>query len=369
MGGLQMLYKQYGNSGIEVSAIGMGCMRFEDRDILENKIDKYVNLILYAHENGINYFDTAPFYCHDKSEIITGIALSQLPRDSYYVTSKTNLETLRNDCTVDGFRRRLDMSLKRLRVDYIDFYHLWCMLDINSFNVNCEKLYAFFEEAKAEGLIRHIVMSSHMQGDDLSYAVNTKLFEGIAIGYNALNYRYRKSGIRAAYDTGMGISVMNPLGGGIIVENPEIFKFLTKDTDYNVAQGGIRFDTSHKEISVTMIGFTTKKQVNEAVKAVKNLELKPMEEICEEYQNKGITLNNLCTGCGYCDQCPQNIDIPKFMDAYNEKLLGRSIVKRLRRHWHLSAKAAVGCIKCGKCEKLCTQHLPIMERKKEIASL
>ncbi len=214
-----------------------------------------------------------------------------------------------------------------------------------------------------------LLKSKRQRTTGLVLLVSGLVFEGIAIGYNALNHRYRKSGIEAAYDMSMGISIMNPLGGGIIVENPEIFKFLTKGTDFNVAQGGIRFVASHKEVSVTMIGFTTKKQVDEAVKAVENLEIRPMKEICEEYENKGFTLDNLCTGCGYCKHCPQNIDIPKFMDAYNEKLLGRSIVKRLRRHWHLSAKAAVGCIKCGKCEKLCTQHLPIMERIKEIASL
>lgn len=364
-----MLYKQYGNTDANVSAIGMGCMRFDDRDILENKLEKYVELILYAHESGINYFDTAPFYCHDKSEIIAGMALSQLPRDSYYVTSKTNIETLKGDCSADGFRRRLENSLMRLKVDYIDFYHLWCMLDINSFETNCDKLYKFFEKAKSEGLIRHIVMSSHMQGDGLEYAVNTRLFEGIAVGYNALNYRYRKSGIEAAYKMNMGISVMNPLGGGIIVDNPDVFGFLKEGTDFNVAQGGIRFVASHEEISVAMIGFSTKNQVYEAVTAIENLEIKSMKEICNEYENKGVKLDNLCTSCGYCNQCPQNIEIPKFMDAYNEKILGRSVVKRLRRHWHLSAKAAIGCIKCGKCEKLCTQHLPIIERIGEIASL
>ncbi|ACL77539.1 aldo/keto reductase [Ruminiclostridium cellulolyticum] len=364
-----MLYKRYGNSDVELSAIGMGCMRFDDHVILENKFEKYVELILYAHENGINYFDTAPFYCHDKSEIITGMALSQLPRSSYYVASKTNLATLQNECTVDGFRRRLETSLKRLKVDYLDFYYLWCMLDLNSFYENCEKLFGFFQQAKSEGLIRRIVMSSHMQGDDLVRALDTKLFEGVALGYNALNYRYRKSGIEAAYNSGMGISVMNPLGGGVIVDNPRVFKFLTEGTNLNVAQGGLRFVAAQKEVSVTMTGFTTKKHVNDAVKAIENLEIKPMAEICKEYENKGIILNDLCTGCGYCNHCPQNIEIPKFMDAYNDKLLGRSIVKRLRRHWHLSAKAAVGCIKCGKCEKMCTQHLPIIERIQEIASL
>lgn len=364
-----MIYKQYGNTGINLSAIGMGCMRFGEDDILTGKFEKCSDLVLYAYENGINYFDTAPFYCHDKSEIITGMALSQVPRDSYYLSSKTNMATLKDKCDIDGFRRRLETSLTRLKVDYIDFYYLWCMLDNESFNRNCEKLYKFFEQAKSEGLIRHVVVSSHMQGADLKKVVNTGLFEGVTIGYNMLNYRYRQDGIEAAYNNNMGISVMNPLGGGIIVQNPEVFKYITEGTDLNVAQAALRFVASHKEITSTLTGFTTKKHINDAVKAVEKLDQKPMKEVCKEYENKGINLNNLCTGCGYCSHCPKGVEIPKFMDSYNEKLLGNSIITRLRNHWHISARGALECIECGKCEKLCTQHLPIIERLKEISSL
>jgi predicted aldo/keto reductase-like oxidoreductase len=364
-----MLYKQYGNTGISVSVIGMGCMRFNEKDIIAGNLNKCAELVLYAHEKGINYFDTAPFYCRDRSEIITGMALSQLPRSSYYITSKTNIGALRNNCTAEGFRKRLETSLTRLKVDYIDFYYLWCMLDIESFTMNCEKLYEFFQQAKSEGLIHHAVMSSHMQGEGLEYLVNTGLFEGIMLGYNALNYRFRQSGIEAAYKKGMGVSVMNPLGGGIIVQNPDVFKYLTEGTDLNVAQAALRFVASHKEITVVLTGCTTKEHVDDAVKSVENLVKKPMKEVCAAYENKGIALNDLCTGCGYCNHCPKGIEIPKFMDSYNEKLLGNSIINRLRSHWYIPARAAAGCIKCGKCEKLCTQHLPIVERLGEIASL
>ncbi|MGB8453600.1 MAG: aldo/keto reductase [Anaerocolumna sp.] len=364
-----MIFKQYGNTGINVSAIGMGCMRFDEKDILAGNLDKCAEIVLYAHENGINYFDTAPFYCHDQSETITGLALSQLPRSSYYITSKTNFGTLRADCTAEGFRRRLEKSLKCLKVDYLDFYHMWCMIDIDMLIINCEKIYKFFEQAKSEGLIRHIVMSSHMQGESIEYAVKTGLFEGITVGYNALNYRYRQSGIEAAYNTGIGVSVMNPLGGGIIVQNPQYFKYLTEGTDMNVAQAALRFVASHKEITLVLTGCTTKEHVDDAVKSVQNLVQKPMKEVRVEYENKGVALDNLCTGCGYCNHCPQGIEIPKLMDSYNEKFFGNSIKNRLRSHWFIPARAASECIKCGKCEKLCTQHLPIMERLSEIAFL
>jgi hypothetical protein len=86
-----MYYKEYGNTGMKVSAIGMGCMRYNEEDVAAGRFEKCAEIPLYAAEKGINYFDTAPFYCNDKSEIITGMALSQLKRDSYYVSSKANL--------------------------------------------------------------------------------------------------------------------------------------------------------------------------------------------------------------------------------------------------------------------------------------
>lgn len=362
-----MYYKQYGNTDMKVSAIGMGCMRYNDADIKAGNLEKCAEIALYAHEKGINYFDTAPFYCDDKSETITGLALSQLPRESYYVSSKTNIGTVGGKCTADDFKRRLENTLTRLKVDYLDFYHLWCVLNLESFAKECDTLYKFFEQAKADGLIRNIVFSSHMQGAELEAAVAKDLFKGMLIGYNALNYRFRQTGIEEAYKKGMGVVVMNPLGGGLIPNNPDIFNYLADGTDLTVPQAALRFVASHKEITITLAGCTTKQHVDDACKAVEHLTEKSAKDICTEYEHKGVALNNLCTGCGYCKHCPKQIDIPKFMDAYNEKLLGNNMKDRLNYHWCIPVSKAAECIKCGKCETLCTQHLPIMDRLQEIA--
>lgn len=362
-----MFYKQYGDTDMKVSAIGMGCMRYEDKDVLAEDFSKCAEIPLYAHEKGINYFDTAPFYCHDKSEIITGIALSQLPRDSYYISSKTNMGTVGGNHTADDFRRRLETSLTRLKVDYLDFYHLWCVLNMESFDKQCDALYKFFEQAKADGLIRNIVFSSHMEGIGLEEAIDRDLFKGMLIGYNALNYRFRQTGITAAYNKGMGVVVMNPLGGGLIPNHPDTFSYLAEGTDLTVPQAALQFVASHKEITITLAGFTTKEHVDDACKAVENLVEKPAAEICAEHENRGIALNNLCTGCAYCKHCPENIDIPKFMDSYNMKILGANMFDRAKSHWSLSLEEAARCISCKKCEKLCTQHLPIIDRLKEFA--
>ena len=107
-------------------------------------------------------------------------------------------------------------------------------------------------------------------------------------------------------------------------------------------------------------------------KAVENLEEKPASEIAKEYEGRGVALNNLCTGCSYCKGCPSEIPIPKYMDAYNHKILtgdAKSITDRMDNHWGIKQEKAKECIACGKCEEQCTQHLPIIDRLKEIAAL
>lgn len=367
-----MYYKQYGNTDMKVSAVGLGTMRYDEEDVMAGRLEKCAEIPLYAFEKGINYWDTAPFYCHDKSEIITGIALSQVKRSDVYVTSKTNFNTIGQNPTKDDFRKRLELSLERLQTDYIDFYHMWCMLDLASWERHMEVLYRFFEEAKSEGLIRNIVFSSHMQGNEIETVVETGKFAGMLIGYNALNYRFRQSGIEKAHANGMGVVVMNPLGGGMIPANPEAFSYLTEGTDLTVPQAALRFVASHKEITVTLAGCTTKAHVDDAVKAVEHLEEKPACEIVKQFEDKGVSLNDLCTGCAYCKGCPKEIPIPKFMDSYNQYILtGKKdqILERLDMHWDIPKEKAEECIACGKCERQCTQHLPIIERLKEISEM
>ncbi|MCI9423133.1 MAG: aldo/keto reductase [Dorea sp.] len=367
-----MYYKQYGSTDMKVSAIGLGTMRYDEEDIKADRLEKCAEIPLYAFEKGINYWDTAPFYCEDKSEIVTGIALSQVKRSEVYVTSKTNLGTIDagDHPKKEDFRKRLEMSLDRLKTDYIDFYHMWCMLSLKSWEKHMDALYGFFEDAKREGLIRNIVFSSHMQGDEIETVVETGKFRGMLIGYNALNHRFRQSGIEAAYQNGMGVVVMNPLGGGMIPENPDAFSYLTEGTDLTVPQAALRFVASHKEITVTLAGCTKKEHVDDAVKAVENLEEKPTSEIVKKYEGKGVALNNLCTGCSYCKVCPKQIPIAKYMDAYNQMILTGdkgAILDRIENHWGITKDKAKDCIGCGRCERHCTQHLPIIKRLKEIA--
>lgn len=362
-----MYYKEYGATGCRVSAVGFGGMRFLAEDIKSGNLESCAEVVRYAHAKGINYFDTAPAYCDDKSETIMGLALHTLPRESYYISSKTNFGQVDNPVTEAGFFRRLETSLKRLQVDTIDFYHLWCMLSLSQYRKQRDSLYGYFQKAKAQGMIRHIVFSSHMPGDDLAEVIDEGLFEGMLIGYNALNYRYRMSGMIAAHARNMGVVVMNPLGGGLIPENPALFSYLAQGASLSVAQAALRFVAEHREVSVTLNGLSTKAQVDEAVAAVESLVERPAAEQTALLPASEGGENALCTGCGYCDSCPVGLPIPKFMDAYNQKILtGRNPATRLAYHWALHPETAGECIACGQCEGLCTQHLPIIERLREI---
>jgi len=163
--------------------------------------------------------------------------------------------------------------------------------------------------------------------------------------------------------------VMNPLGGGLIPRNPKMFAHLTEGTDLTVAQAALRFVISHEEVTVALNGFSNKAQVDDAVIAAKDLKQAPAKEILARYEGKGAGHDDFCTGCNYCAGCPQGIPVAKYMDVYNEILLGGDPIFRLNIVWMISSTDAGRCVGCGLCEQKCTQHLPIMERLKRVAAL
>src|ERR1039458_6336321 len=113
-----MWYKPYGLTGKQVSVISFGGMRFTNPADIEGSAE----LLLHAHKSGINYFDTAPYYCQDKSEDIFGAAIRQMKPGTFYVSTKSS------EPNGDKLRKSLDKSLKRLGVPKIHFFHIWCVI-------------------------------------------------------------------------------------------------------------------------------------------------------------------------------------------------------------------------------------------------
>ncbi len=366
-----MLYREYGKTGKKVSLLGYGGMRFKPGDYEGGDYGRCADLLLRARELGVNYFDTAPRYCGDKSEGIYGQAFRQMKK-GFYVSTKNSVNIL-GDKTPEEFRRRLETSLSRLGVERINFFHIWCILDYDAFLLNT-KPGSFLDaarKAQEEGLIEHICFSTHAGGPDIRKMLEQRLFDGILLGYNALNFAYREEGLAAAGEAGVGVSVMNPLGGGLIPENPGYFSFLSKDGESPTA-AALRFVARHPQVSVVLSGMSSLEEVEANAAALSSLEpFSPGEREAMTARARE-SLNSVCTGCSYCDNCPVGVAVPKYMDAYNQYILTgdkNAMRQRLRAHWKIPADDAAACVSCGSCEAACTQKLPIIDRLREISEL
>ena len=357
-----MIYTEYGSTGIEVSAIGLGGMRFPDHE----DWDRSAAVMKAAYEAGVNYFDTAPGY--GKSEDIFGVALKDMlkTRDEkpFYVASKTF------GADEDSVRRDLENSLKRMGLDSIDFFHMWCIIHPDAYEKRKGAIKAF-EKMRDEGLVKHICVSTHMKGGEIGDMLRDYPFEGVLLGYSAMNFAYREAGLDAAAELNRGVVVMNPLGGGLIPRHPDRFDFLKSRADESVVQGALRFLIDDPRIDVALVGLDSEEHVREVVAAVDAYT--PLGEADKQRVRSSLkdAFDELCTGCRYCDHCPRGIPVPQYMESYNHYMLSgkpKAMLNRQRMHWGIKPEDDYldRCTECGVCEEACTQRLPIVARLKEI---
>lgn len=356
-----MINRPFGATGKNVSAISFGGMRFPEPQNLEKSSD----LILYAHSKGINYFDTAPIYCGDRSEDIFGHALSQLPRESFTVSTKGSR------AKGDDLRKTLERSLTRLNVDRIDFFYIWHLMNPEDWEKRKQQgAVEAALKAKEEGLIGHLLCSSHMEGEGIANVLNEGIFEGVLLGYNAINFPYRQHAVELAGARNIGVVTMNPLGGGLIPQHPERFDFLKSETAESVVEAALQFNLSNPAISTVLVGFENQDEIDQAVQAAESFVPVPPAQRQNIEGHLKTAFADLCTGCGYCLPCPVDIPIPKYLDSYNQLILTdgdkQAVLNRYRFHWDITPQQAKECIACGECEARCTQHLPIIERLAEL---
>ncbi len=359
-----MWYKPYGKTGKEVSAVSFGGMRFAD----PKDIDGSAAVVLHAYRKGINYFDTAPGYCDDKSEDILGAAFRQMKPGTFYASTKC--------ASPDGatLRESLERSLKRMGLERINFFHIWCLVKPENWQERKDGgAVAALMKAKGEGLVEYVVVSSHLPGEQLSAVLEEGCFEGVTLGYCAINFPYRQHAIDTAGRLGLGVATMNPLGGGLIPQFADRFDFLRGSGDDSVVAAALRFNVSQPEISTALVGFTTTEHVDQACAAVEGFTPHDAAHIQAVRDRIVAEFDGFCTGCGYCLPCPEGINIPAMMDAYNHQILQgdepKHMLNRLKWHWGTPPAQAAECVACGICEARCTQHLPIAARMKEIVEI
>jgi uncharacterized protein len=346
----------------------MGCGRFPAPD----KMDEMAQVVYHAFERGVNYFDTAPFYCADKSEEIVGLAVKEMKKTGrdFHVATKTMVSK------ADEVRPQLERSLQRLNLDCIDFYLVWGLVRADQFpERKAGGVLDAFRKAKEEGLIGHICVSTHLGHDEVGPMLDQAdgLFEGLLIGLNMLNFPMRLPGARAAAERGMGVVTMNTMGGGLLMDHADHYRHLMRRGDKNLGETALRFNLSLPEVTTALVGFRNKADVDLALEAYDRVKPLTPRQI-EAFKKRVIASSEeFCTQCNYCRDCPAGIPVMRFMEAYNYRILKgagnvHAPVLQLRYHWDVPEIAAAlsACTQCGHCEDVCTQHLPILKRFEEL---
>ncbi len=360
-----MIQREYGGTGERCSILGFGGMRFQKPEDPE----ACARMMVEAAQGGVNYFDTAPSYFGVKSELAFGQGFRELRRLGlpFYCATKTF------QASEAGIRKEVEKQLERLNLPAIDFYHVWSIISLENWRERKAKgVVEAFRRLKEEGLIRHLCVSSHLVGDQIVELLSEDLFEGVLFGYSAYNFPTREKTYQAIAARGLGCVVMNPLGGGLIPQNPDLFSFLRREPGQDIVEAALHFLFAHEGITTALVGFATLEEVHQALRAAQSFRGLPDGEVQRIKNSLGEAFHDLCTGCQYCDHCPEGIPVPGLMEAFNHwKLRGKpaAALERLKWHWSVPVSEAGRCTACGQCEQDCTQHLPIIERLRQLSTL
>lgn len=374
-----MNYREFGKTGEKISVLGFGCMRLPEVEKEGNwsvDMDKAGPMLRRGVELGINYFDTAPYYCHGNSEKAVGEALEGM-RDQVLLSTKCPV----GDCkSPDDYNRFVENSLTALRTDHIDFLHFW---GINEKQF-MEKIVpeGFLERAaklKEEGLIRHISFSFHDKPEAIKTIVDTAEAKGVNLEsmlcqYNLLD-RANEDMIRYVNEKGLGTVAMGPVGGGRLAAPTELYTKLTGKPSIATYELAFKFCLGNPHLNCALSGMQTIDMVEKNAKiASDDTAFSP-----EEWEQLGNAMEQLkkfnelyCTGCGYCQPCPAKIDIPRIFKDFtfhNVYGLTQAAKKDMDEYFFFGGKGVDDCINCGQCEKKCPQHLSIREELKRVTDL
>lgn len=383
-----MIYKPF--HSLQLSQLGMGNMRLptagEHGPIDEKKARE---LIEYAYEHGVNYFDTAYRYHNGESEPVVGRVLNQYPRGTWHLATKMpgHMMQYRNGKLefsgyLSGSRIAspadiFEDQLERCRVDYFDFYLLHNL---------CETAYGFYTdedlgvveyllEQKRAGRIRHLGFSAHGRADTIESFLNWKdCFEFVQIQLNYLDWTLQDAGRKYEIITNRGIPVvvMEPVRGGRLSSLNTEANIMLKNARPNdsIASWAFRFLQSLPNVQVVLSGMTTMEQLKENIETFSKHD--PTNDAEKELLRQAVaTMVNMvpCTGCRYCcEGCPRGLDIPKLISMYNEIKFDNPFILRFTVDAMKEAELPSACLACGACTRLCPQCIDIPFVMKGFAS-
>ena len=356
---------------------GFGCMRLpmNGDKVDEEQVCKMVDAFLEA---GFNYFDTAHGYLEGMSEqAVKHCLTSRHPRESYVLTNKLSSFFFEKE---EEIRPLFEKQLECCGVDYFDFYLM---------HAQSEEFFAKFKKCrayetalglKAEGKFRHFGISFHDRPEILEQILTEyPQIEVVQIQFNYVDYEDPAVESKKCYEIcrkfGKPVIVMEPVKGGSLVDLPlQAMEVLEKLKGGSTASYAIRYAAGFEGILMVLSGMSAMEQMEDNIRFMKDfqpLNEQEMEAIAQV--RKIFREMNLipCTACRYCTPgCPKHISIPDLFACMNAKKQYQNRNADYYYHnVHTSQKGkASDCIKCGKCEKECPQHLPIRDLLEAVAA-
>ena len=397
----KMTYRINHITGDSVSLLGYGCMRWPMRpkaDGSGEEVDQETvnQLVDYAIEHGVNFFDTAPPYVQGLSETATGIALKRHPRDSFFISTKLSNHRI-EPCTLEAGIDMYRKSFENLQVDYIDYYFLHNVgrsIEIFEDRFIKNGLLNFLLKEREAGRIRNLGWSFHGITEGFDHVLNLgQKWDFVMIQLNYQDWKYATGmNVNAEYLLGelekrnIPVIVMEPLLGGRLAKvNTQAFNLMKEMRPNDTpAQWAFRYAGTPKSILTVLSGMTYMEHLQENIRTYSPLE--PLNSAEYELLEKvtDILVNNdyvQCTECQYCMPCPYGIDIPAIFGHYNrivseDKRLQSSNdenYKQARREFLIGydrkvpkLRQASHCIGCNICEPRCPQKLEIYNEMRRI---
>lgn len=367
-----MLYNQFQDK--QLPSLGFGIMRLpknEDGSIHE---DKFREMLQYAMEQGVCYFDTAWPYHEGESERVLGKMLHDYDRNSFFLADKFPGHELRSSYDPAAI---FEEQLKKCGVDYFDFYLLHNVHE-SSIDTYLDPRWGIIEYLKEQrriGRIRHLGFSCHMKLDGMRrfLELHGKDMEFCQIQLNYIDWTLQEAKEKCDLlnEYQLPIWVMEPVRGGKLASLHEGAEAKLKELrpDESIPAWAFRFLQSIPNVKVILSGMSTMEQMQDNVKTLSTLkplsqsEQDTLMEIAEEVKN-AIP----CTACRYCcTGCPKELDIPSLLSFFNDLRFRVSLNSSMSVYAMPKDKLPSACIGCGKCTKVCPQNIDIPNLMKELS--